>query len=302
MQDPWTLYWQADRLDSADAVQSSNDYEPIQAWWAELAAALGDTSSVLDLATGNGTVPKALLETNPTLGIVAVDRADIDPVRFLSDPGALSGVTFQGGIDVTALPYDPESFDAITSQFGIEYAPLRQAVTEALRVLRTGGVLQFLMHSDDSEIVQPAHARRQEMQALLADNGVLMKLNNFLAGTESLEALESTGQAYLASGIEQTAGISGQIFSGINQSIGLAQQGDSKAAAELCETMLLRLAADHDRLRALGNAAMDKETFYDTVAALEGAGVVTDVAEPLTASPESGNGFVIGWRYRGRRS
>lgn len=302
MADPWSLYWQADRLDSADAVQSTTDYAPIKAWWRELALRLENKAGVLDLATGNGTVPASLLDANAELNITAVDRADIDPLRYLADPGALTSVGFQGQIDICSLPFDDESFDAVTSQFGIEYAPHKPAVVEAARVLKQGGQLQFLLHCDDSEIVQPARRRRAEMNALLTDGSVLPCLRSFVAGERDAAELEAVGKARLESEGDHTQGITGQIYTGVNQVVGFMQQGDRRAAAELCETMVLRLTADRDRLLALEAAAMDEAGFEAFVGRIEAAGVSVDVASALCANDGADDEFKIGWKCRGSKA
>jgi ubiquinone/menaquinone biosynthesis C-methylase UbiE len=302
MLDPWTLYWQADHLDSADAIQSAADYDTIKAWWSDLAQRLDFGAAVLDLATGNGTVPAALLEANPELRITGVDRADIDPLRYLEDPGLLTAVEFQGEVDVCSMSFDDEAFDAVTSQFGIEYAALQDAVPEAARVLRRHGYVQLLLHCDESEIVQPAVARRLEMDELLADDGVLLRLRSFVAGKLSLQELEATGQAHLTSGKERSKGITGQIFTGVNSVIDYVRQGDKRAAAELCETMLLRLGADRDRQRALESAALDQLSFDNLVIDMKAVGVEPEIVEPLQGNVGGGDEFVIGWKYRGRKS
>jgi ubiquinone/menaquinone biosynthesis C-methylase UbiE len=302
MQDPWTLYWQADRLDSADAVQSTTDYAPIKAWWCELALQLNTGSGVLDLATGNGTVPASLLDANADLNITAVDRADIDPLRYLADPGPLQTVRFQGQVDICSLPFDDESFDAVTSQFGIEYAPQDAAIVEAARVLKHGGQLQFLLHCDDSEIVQPARRRRAEMTALLAEDSVLPCLRSFIAGERDETELESVGKTHLAAARDHTQGITGQIYTGVNQVVGFVKQGDRRAAAELCETMVLRLTADRDRLLALEGAAMDEAGFEAFIGKIAAAGVSVDVASALSANEGADDEFKIGWKYRGRKA
>lgn len=297
--DPWTLYWQADRLDSAEAVRPDSGEECIRGAWAEFAAALDDGAGVLDLATGNGSVPAALLGAKSDLRIHGVDRADIDPLRFLQSPGPLNSVTFRGGMDICSLPFADASFDAITSQFGIEYAPLDRAVAEAARVLRAGGSMQLLLHRAASEIVAPAAARQAEMSALLASGGVLPRLRAYVAGELELQTLEAAGQHHRESGSASTKGITGQIFAGVNQAIEHMQKGDRRSAVQLCETMILRLGADRDRLRALRAAALDAAGFDVLLSMLETAGIDTVSSGELRV--EGHGEFVIGWLYRGRK-
>jgi ubiquinone/menaquinone biosynthesis C-methylase UbiE len=301
MNEPWTLYWQADRLDSAEANHSPDDAAAMHAFWRSLAAAMPAGGTVIDLATGNGTVPAALLGENPDLIITGVDMADIDPVRFLSTPGALASVDFRGGTDICSLPFDDGSFDAATSQFGIEYTPLEQTIPEAVRVIVGGGVVQLLMHRASSEIVAPAAARRFEMEALLADDGVLQKLALFVADDTPADELEAAGEAHLASDVIRTAGISGQIFEGINQAIKLVTTSNRQGARELCATMQMRLAADRDRLQFLEDCALDASGFDAVVKLLEASGVSTEAAGELPAGAGAADDFVIGRQYRGRK-
>jgi ubiquinone/menaquinone biosynthesis C-methylase UbiE len=301
MSEPWSLYWQADRLDSAEANHSADDAAAMHMFWRNLAAATPAGGTVIDLATGNGTVPAALLGENPELVITGVDMADIDPVRFLSAPGALASVDFHGGTDIRSLPFDDGSFDVATSQFGIEYTPLQQTIPEAVRVVAKGGVMQLLMHRASSEIVAPAATRRFEMDALLADDGVLQKLAVFVADDTPADDLEAAGEAHLASDVIRTAGITGQIFEGINQAIHLVTTGNRQGARELCATMQMRLAADRDRLQFLEDCALDKPGFDAVVTLLEANGVSTEAAGELRAGAGTEDDFIIGWQYCGRK-
>ena len=301
MSEPWTLYWQADRLDSAEAMRSDDDSEAIHAFWRSLAAATRAGRKVIDLATGNGTVPAALLDANPDLVVTGVDKADIDPLRFLSEPGPLESVDFRGNIDICSLPFDAGSFDAATSQFGIEYTPLQQTIPEVVRVIVNDGVVQFLMHHASSEIVAPAATRRFEMEALLADDGVLQNLALFVADDTPADELEAAGEAHLSSDVTRTAGITGQIFEGINQAIKLVTTSNRQGARELCTAMQLRLAADRDRLQFLEDCALDASGFDAVVKLLEANGVSTEAAGELHAGAGAADNFVIGWQYRGRK-
>jgi len=300
MQDPWTIYWQSGCLDSCVATQSSQDAVAIEAFWQGLATQLESGSRILDLATGNGTVPAALLRVDNTLRVTGVDKAKIEPLRFLSERGELASADFHGNVDVCSLPFDDAEFDAVTSQFGIEYASLPKAVPEAVRVVRRGGKLQLLMHHADSEVVKPARAKRREMGSLLAEGGVLQKLKAYVAGQLTEDELESSGQAHFASG-GRSSQITGQIFEGVYRIISSVNSGDIRAARELCDVMLLRLSADRDRLGQLEDAALSQSQMDSLVSLLETAGIRTVTARALCANEGAGDEFIIGWQYRGEK-
>ena len=302
MHDPWTLYWQADRLDSAEAIHSADDAAAIHTFWRSLAAATRAGGKVIDLATGNGTVPSALLDANPDLVVTGVDMADIDPVRFLSEPGTLASVDFRGSVDICSLPFDDDSFDAATSQFGIEYTSLQQTIPETVRVIVDGGAVQLLMHHASSEILGPAAARCGEMEALLADDGILQKLAVYVTDDTPVNDLEAAGAAHLAGDVTHTPGITGQIFEGINQAIGLVTANNRQGARQLFETMQMRLAADRDRLLSLQGCALDKAGFDAVITLLEANGMSTEAAGELHGGAGSNDDFVVGWQYYGRKT
>jgi ubiquinone/menaquinone biosynthesis C-methylase UbiE len=97
---------------------------------------------VLDL--GSGTGYPALLDARTVGGsgnVVGVDLAEqmLDVARHKATELGLSNVTFRTG-DATTLPFESNSFDAITSRFCLMFLPeIPKAAAEIARVLRPGG-------------------------------------------------------------------------------------------------------------------------------------------------------------------
>ena len=300
--DPWNIYWHADNVDSCVASASQRDAEAIGQLWQDFAVDLPSTASVLDLATGNGTVPLALLQGNESLQITGVDKADIDPLKFLSAPGLLARVEFVGGIDICSMPFEAESFDALTSQFGIEYAPLEAAISSAAAVLKSAGNLKFLMHHSDSEIVAPARIKIGEMASLLRYGGLIHCLDAFLKGEQRIEELEAAGKQHLDAGAGRSTKISGQIFEGVERVLQNLQQGDRGAGEELASVMATRLRADHDRLTQLADAALTEQQMQRLSEQLAEANVIVDLLQPAIIHESSKDSALIGWQIAGHKS
>ncbi|NWF71558.1 MAG: class I SAM-dependent methyltransferase [Nitrospirae bacterium] len=97
---------------------------------------------VLDL--GSGTGYPALLDARtvgPNGSVVGVDLAErmLAVARRKATVLGLSNVTFCTG-DATTLPWDANSFDAVTSRFCLMFLPeIPKAAAEIARVLRPGG-------------------------------------------------------------------------------------------------------------------------------------------------------------------
>jgi SAM-dependent methyltransferase len=107
-------------------------------------AALSPGERVLDLGSGSGTdVFCAALQVGEAGAVVGVDFTDeqIGKARRLRERDGFAQVEFvEAGID--ALPFEPESFDAVISNGVINLSPVKHRVfAEAARVLRPGGRL-----------------------------------------------------------------------------------------------------------------------------------------------------------------
>jgi len=298
--DPWTVYWHANHLDSCIAAASEADARAISEFWKTFALELAEDATVLDLATGNGAVPGRLLSADRALRITAVDRAAIDPLAYLEDVPALAGVNFVGHVDICTLPFEPGSFDAVTSQFGIEYAPLADAADAAVRVLKRGGLMRMLLHHADSEIVRPAADRQAEIGRLLADNGVIHALHAYVHGNIPLEQLEQAGQEYLNSDSRRTAPISGQVFAGINRII-TDIADDPQAAVLLAAGMTQRLTAEWARLEQMRQAALTPDQTDQLRQQLEQAGVEVKLLDPFSIGESADTRALIGWHLSGRK-
>ncbi|HSC55604.1 MAG TPA: methyltransferase domain-containing protein, partial [Nitrospira sp.] len=97
---------------------------------------------VLDLGSGTGYPALLAAQTvGPTGSVIGLDvAADMLAVaeRKAKRLG-LTNVTFRGG-DVTTLPFEAASFDAVTSRFCLMFLPeIPKAAAEIARVLKPGG-------------------------------------------------------------------------------------------------------------------------------------------------------------------
>lgn len=113
----------------------------------------GDDKIVLDAGCGAGRTTIALGRAQKTTQIVALDRFDSDYIqgggrllleRNLRQAGLSERVRIEHG-DLTALPFDDQSFDAVVSAHAVDHLgkSTEQGLREILRVLRPGG--RFLL-------------------------------------------------------------------------------------------------------------------------------------------------------------
>jgi demethylmenaquinone methyltransferase/2-methoxy-6-polyprenyl-1,4-benzoquinol methylase len=130
----------ADRYDLITVVLS---YGRDRRWKQQLidAAALTPGDRVLDLATGTGDI--ALLALRRGAAVVGLDIT-LRMVELARKKVSGRAPSFLVG-DMMSLPFPDQSFDVITTGYGLRNVPdLRHAIGEAARVLRPGGRLLSL--------------------------------------------------------------------------------------------------------------------------------------------------------------
>ncbi len=124
--------------------------------WREKAvdrAALAPSDSALDVACGTGDLTLELQRrVGPEGRVVGSDFSErmLDLAREKASGGGTAGAPIFEWGDALELPYDDDSFDAVTVGFGVRnFANLPRGISELTRVLKPGGRLVIL------EITQP---------------------------------------------------------------------------------------------------------------------------------------------------
>ncbi|REL27576.1 class I SAM-dependent methyltransferase [Thalassotalea euphylliae] len=269
-QEAWHQYWQQGNQQSC--VASSSEQALVEQLWLDWQASLPSQAKVLDLATGNGAVISSLLKASYSVDnqYIGVDytSADNTPVSNKTN------VSFVGGVDLAKLPQDTQSMDAVTSQFGFEYAAIDKTISQVVRVLKNTGQLQFIVHHSEGEIVRANRLRYREIEFLLAPEAPLEKAKHLVDQKISIDELEAAGQAYLR--LHQgnlTASISGQVFETINQVVLAVNSGRYQQAKALNGSLLGKLSAEYTRLNQLIKVAKDERQIIEIVDKFKALGV-----------------------------
>lgn len=298
--DAWSLYWQADRLDSCIASSRPEDEKELREFWQQATSGLRKGDAALDLACGNGSVALTVAAANPGVDIVAVDLADIDPLRYLSERPELQRIRFLGATNIESTPFPDGDFQFACSQFGIEYADLNRVAAELSRILVQSGRFEFLCHHNDSEILRSNRADAVELQELLRDAGLLKLLDDFLSGRSSFETLDTAAQKLLASDQRKTQRITGQAWDAIAQILRLQQTSPPAAKAAFAD-MATRMRAEGERLAQLDRAALSEHDLQQFISMLRNQGLVVSIAEAFYLGVGDAPAL-LAWRVSGYKS
>ncbi len=198
----WSVFWHSDQLQSCMPINEPDASDQLFSTWRAFFDALPAGARILDLGTGNGSLTAqavAVSKTKPErFRIHGVDLADIDPQRFVTSAAdLLREVTFYPRTPMEKLPFDDKNFDAVGSQYGLEYSDTKESVPEALRVLKPGGSFQFLLHADDGVLKEGCQLQSRQAETILNSSlfDRLADLLKKLVNAETQHAPENTAAA-----------------------------------------------------------------------------------------------------------
>lgn len=150
--DSWSRYWAGGALHSCGGSFVANYADEIGQFWREEFAAWRADARVIDIATGNGALPKLVVDTlSAWPQIDAVDLADVAPRWPRALPKAeRARLHFHSRVAAEQLPFSDASFDYAISQYGLEYSDLARSLPELRRVLRPGARVALVLHHRES--------------------------------------------------------------------------------------------------------------------------------------------------------
>jgi SAM-dependent methyltransferase len=172
----WSRYWAQGAGHSCAGSYKDGYGGAIARFWAERFAALPTPARVLDIATGNGALPRLLLQTRAEPGIVceALDLATVTPPWLDGlPPDQRARFRVRSGCAAEVLPYADAHFDLVTSQYGLEYSDLEHSLPEVRRVLAPAGWVALVLHHAQGRPVRLARIEIDHIEWLLAPGGFL---------------------------------------------------------------------------------------------------------------------------------
>lgn len=210
----WARHWASGAVHSCAGSYDDTYGGAIASFWRGVAAAWAPGGRVLDIATGSGALPRLLhglshgmlhgLAADLALQLDAVDLAPVQPAWWQALPAAdQTRLRFHGGVAAEALPFADGQFDAIVSQYGLEYADLPRAVAELLRVRAPRGQVALVLHHAASRPVTLAAVEMAHIGWLRSAEGLLPTARAMLA--PMAQAATPAGRASLAADVDAIA-------------------------------------------------------------------------------------------------
>ncbi len=173
--DSWTDYWKTGALHSCTTSLGDGYEGAIGDFWHACLAEMQAGQSVLDIATGNGPLPKLIASQVEGVKVVGIDQAGLRPGWWSST--AFPNVQMIGNCSLadaagSALGLE-EGFDHVVSQFGWEYIERPQSIRDALALSAAVCTWSLVCHHSESVLARVAREEAEHLRFLTSDDGLL---------------------------------------------------------------------------------------------------------------------------------
>lgn len=292
----WTDYWSASGVGAEGgclpkAMQSTE--RALARAWQEAARDVPRKATVLDLATGDGTVLRTIRAVRPDLRLVGVDSA-------ASLPKAPAGISLKAGVEMEALPFADGSIALATSQFGYEYGATSRIAPEVARILAPGGAFRFVLHHRGSPIVSHNQGRARALRWAVSESGLVDKARALVAARQRMAIpTPAVFQQAPAEGARRfpAQNVASEFTMGLWQVLELGRRGPPAQTGRNLDQLEGKAIGELTRIEALCAAALDAEGAGAVARELAEAGL--SVEAPLAL--DSGAGAPLAWLITGTR-
>ncbi len=185
--DQWSHYWNNGSLTSLPQDFSENYDGNIKSHWFQCLERLPDDAKILDICTGNGAIAilaqQFSIENNLNFQVHGTDGAFINvenlSQRYPQLASVYNKISFHSGKIFEDIALESNSFDLLTSQYGLEYTNWNASAVNVNRLLKKGGKLCLICHSPSTDITKYMKHERQEYE-YLQHLGVFSDIKSYL--------------------------------------------------------------------------------------------------------------------------
>jgi SAM-dependent methyltransferase len=194
----WSKFWKQGYITTFGASKKNNYDGVVRDFWREKFLDLAAGSHVLDIATGNGAIAmlaaEVAKESGKNLAISATDLAAINN-NVSGDDNAValrSNIKFRSHTPCEKQPFQDDSVDLVTSQFGFEYSDITKTIAEARRILKPGGQFIAISHHAESALIKAATIELQVYAYALGELDIFAVLRKLFDALGTLDGTAET--------------------------------------------------------------------------------------------------------------
>jgi ubiquinone/menaquinone biosynthesis C-methylase UbiE len=303
----WDTYWHG--AGHGGAFSSGGTSHPlVLSFWKDFFSRAREdfvSPRIVDIASGSGAVVdcarKAFDDAPASFTCVDISQSAIATLveRF---PGVTGIVA-----DARSIPLESDSYDIVTSQFGIEYAGL-EAVNEVARLPVRGGRVALLMHHRSGGIYRQCAASHDAIKMLATSKFIPRTIATFEAGFAASRggnntayqaaakrlnpAIRAVESIMMKHGRDVADGTIVRLYKDVAAIHGRLPNYDPSEVLGWLQGMEQELEAYAERMDSMCKAAIDEETFAGLRDGLQNGRYTIDRADALK---NDATGVPLGW-------
>jgi len=312
--DSWDVYWRSSRDVAAFSDPEGLNHPELRQFWLrcfDRLRTLGKAPVLLDVATGRGTVIETAQQflRNSQADYFCVDSsvAAIESVgkRLRSVHGCVADAAF--------LPIASQSMDMVTSQYGFEYAGI-SAIHELTRVVKVGGILALVLHSQEGNIYRQCRANLDAIAVLKKREFLSLAREMFRQGfaacrggdpalfrsaaakvVPAFKALEPVMDKF---GVDVAGGMIANLYNNVAKIQQRIQHYREDEVVRWLERTEEELTPYIKRMQSMRDAAISRDTFNALCTTIRNDGFSLHASEPLSVGS---NQLPLAWTIVGVR-
>jgi SAM-dependent methyltransferase len=310
----WEDYWASGG--TSDRALGGADQRAFlaQYWGALFASNARASSTVVDLACGDGAVfafGRAQLAAGAAgATLIAVDAA---PAAARAATRAADGVV-SAAADASRLPLRDGIADIVVSQFGLEYSG-KEAFSEAARIVARGGVFAAICHLRGGAIDTECRENARVLQAFaderLAECALAALAETHVSGPDLVLSYEIEPEIAFRHAMQRVAYVlrtapesaaKAMVASAVNEIAAVATRRlayDATQALAFVDHITASLAAYSNRMRAMLAASLDQNAIGHIAQRLQAADITEFGAVQVAFAPGAAPSA---WRIEARRA
>ena len=258
----WSSFWRQGYITTFGSSKVNNYDGVVLQFWRDKFRELEDGARVLDIATGNGAVATIAAEVSEEyekrFSIAATDIAHINS-EIVGDSAAgrlRDGIDFRSSTPCERQPFEDDSIELVTSQFGFEYSDVPATLKEIRRILVPGGQFIAISHHADSDLIKAAASELEIYRFALSELNLFAGVRDLFISYGDLNRSPET----VARAMKSAKPLSTAINGAVNEL--LRRYPDEECAREIVDAVShlasgAKSVTQDERNRAVTAAAAD---------------------------------------------
>jgi len=271
----WSAYWKSGF--SGSCVANNNDELPaaVKSFWESFClSSLKNHMQILDLCSGGGVLPHLFVKVSDDDLHLTINSTDYSEVKHDTLDLGHKRIQFIANCNCEDLPFKANTYDILTSSYGVEYSDIEKTIPEAKRVMKSGGSFALVIHTDDSEIVKNVQLQKQQGHFILEKSGFFNSFKKYYQTKRIGKAFQNSAEKKLQQALNtikkqilsyQNPGVFYSVLEAASDTFHFGQNHSPSATIRHIQQMERALKQNFNRMKNLQEIVHQEKTLIKCI-------------------------------------